>query len=78
MAGHVEAGWVYISKSHRPIAESLGLDEAVGALVSDITAGGPADEVIKAGDVILSFNGQKIERMRDLPFIVTEQMLINC
>ena len=73
--GRTRRGWlgVYIQEVTDEIAESLGLDEAVGALVSNITAGGPADEAkLEAGDVILSFNGQKIERMRDLPRIVAE------
>ena len=73
--GRTRRGWlgVYIQEVTDEIAESLGLDEAVGALVSNITAGGPADDAkLEAGDVILSFNGQKIERMRDLPRIVAE------
>lgn len=73
--GRTRRGWlgVYIQEVTDEIAESLGLEEAVGALVSNITAGGPADDAkLEAGDVILSFNGQKIERMRDLPRIVAE------
>ena len=73
--GRTRRGWlgVFIQEVTEEIAESLGLEEAAGALVSTVTPGGPADESkIEAGDVISSFNGQKIERMRDLPRIVAE------
>ncbi len=66
------AGGLY-SGNNPEIAESLGLKSDSGALVSAVTEGGPADAAgIEAGDVILSFNGRQIERMRDLPRIVAE------
>jgi Do/DeqQ family serine protease len=44
------------------IAESLGLQRPVGALVSSVAEGGPAAEAgIKAGDVILSIDGQPVD-----------------
>ena len=73
--GRTRRGWlgVYIQEVTEEIAESLGLSEVAGALVSNVTAGGPAAAAnIEAGDVIISFDGQKIERMRDLPRIVAE------
>ena len=55
------------------IAESLGLRPTTGALVAGVTPGGPAaNSDIQAGDVILEFDGKKIDRMRDLPRIVAE------
>jgi serine protease Do len=55
------------------IAESIGLDKARGALVSSVTADGPAEEGgIKAGDVVLSFDGKSVDSMRELPRIVAE------
>lgn len=44
------------------VAEALGLDRATGALISDVAADGPADEAgLRAGDIVLGFNGQPIE-----------------
>jgi serine protease Do len=73
--GRTRRGWlgVFIQEITPEIAESLGLKSDSGALVSAVTEGGPADAAgIEAGDVILSFNGRQIERMRDLPRIVAE------
>jgi serine protease Do len=73
--GETRRGWlgVHIQSVNEEIAESLGLPEARGALVANVTEGGPAEAAgIAAGDVILSFNGQDIDRMRALPRIVAE------
>ena len=73
--GRVARGWlgVRIQSVTPEIAESLGLPDDEGALVASVTPGGPADEAeIRPGDVIVAFDGQKIERMRGLPRIVAE------
>ncbi len=73
--GETRRGWlgVHIQTVTDDIADSLGLGEARGALVANVTEGGPAQDAgIQAGDVILSFNGEKIDRMRALPRIVAE------
>jgi serine protease Do len=73
--GRVARAWlgVRIQSVTDEIAESLGLEEADGALVASVTPGGPAHEAeIEAGDVILEFNGTKIDRMRNLPRMVAE------
>ncbi len=73
--GRVARGWlgVRIQAVTEEIAESLGLEEARGALVASVTPTGPAEAAgIEAGDVILEFNGQEITRMRSLPRIVAE------
>jgi len=73
--GRTRRGWlgVFIQEITPDIAESLGLEDATGALVSAVTEGGPADNSgIEAGDVIRQFDGKKIDRMRDLPRIVAE------
>jgi serine protease Do len=55
------------------IAKSLGLPKDEGALVADVTNGGPAAKSgLKQGDVILSFNGHEINKVRDLPIVVAE------
>ena len=73
--GRVKRGWlgVRIQTVTEEIAESLGLDEAAGALVASVTPGGPAEAAsIEPGDVILEFDHKKIDRMRGLPRIVAE------
>ncbi len=73
--GHTRRGWlgVHIQSVTEEIAESLGLEEPKGALVAAVTKGGPAEKAgLKAGDILLNFNGQDIPEMRDLPRIVAE------
>ena len=55
------------------IAESLGLKDQHGALVAEVTAGGPAAKAgIKAGDVVINFDGKDVSEMRRLPRLVAE------
>lgn len=73
--GKVRRGWlgVQIQQVTDEIAETLGLEEARGALVAAITEDGPAQKAgIKVGDVILEFDGKSVEEMRKLPRIVAE------
>ena len=53
------------------IAESLKLEDDDGALVADVTDGGPADKAgVRRGDIIIELNGNKIDEMPDLPKLV--------
>lgn len=53
------------------VAKAIGLEEAKGAMVSNVEQGGPADKAgIRSGDVITSFDGKEISHMTDLPRIV--------
>ncbi len=73
--GKVERGWlgVQIQEVTPEIAKSLGLAKPEGALVADVTHGGPAAKAgFKQGDVILAFNGHHIDKVRDLPIIVAQ------
>lgn len=73
--GETRRGWlgVRIQPVTDDVAESLGLDSARGALVSGVVEGGPiANGEIRAGDVILRFDGQPVTEMRDLPRAVAE------
>jgi len=73
--GRTRRGWlgVRIQTVTDDIAESLGMAEAEGALVASVTPEGPAAAAgLEAGDVILSFNGEPIEEMRELPRVVAE------
>jgi len=73
--GKTRRGWlgVRIQSLSDEIAENLGLKDERGALVASVTDGGPAAKAgIKAGDVILRFDGKDITEMRRLPRIVAE------
>src|SRR5438270_541200 len=49
------------------IAHSLGLSSAMGALVSQVVDGSPADKAgIRAGDVITTINGQNVKSNSEL------------
>jgi serine protease Do len=68
-SGSVSRGWlgVKIQNVDQDVAASLGLAEAKGALVTEVTAAGPAAEAgLKNGDAILAVNGQNIDDSRDL------------
>jgi len=54
------------------LAKSFGLKQANGALISDVTAEGPADEAgIKQGDVVLEYQGERVEDPAALQRMVT-------
>jgi len=70
--GETRRGWlgVGIQEVNEDIRDSLGLTSTAGALVIDVTKGGPSENIIVTGDIILEFDGQPIARMRDLPRVV--------
>ncbi len=71
--GRITRGWigVGIQELTPELAKSFGLKEAKGALVSSVNPGDPADAAgIKQGDIIVSFDGKRINEMNDLPRIV--------
>lgn len=73
--GSVSRGWlgVKIQNVDDDTAASLGLAEAKGALVSEVTVGGPAAASgIKSQDTILQVNGEKIADSRELARKIAE------
>ena len=61
--GETRRGWlgVRIQNLNEEVAEALGLEDIIGALVTDVP-GGPAQKAgIRSGDVIIEFDGEKIE-----------------
>ncbi len=73
--GHARRGWlgVKIQQVTPDIAESLGRKEPVGALVAGVEDNGPAARAkLRNGDIILTFNGQDIHEMKNLPRTVAE------
>ncbi len=76
--GKVTRGWlgVLIQKVTPEIAESLGLDQARGALVADVVASGPAAAAgLKVGDVIVEFDGHPVNESNELPMLVARTPL---
>ena len=73
--GVTRRGWlgVRIQTVNEELAEALGMEKAMGALVAEVTPGGPAeDSGLEAGDVIIKFDGKDVEEMRDLPRMVAD------
>jgi serine protease Do len=73
--GETRRGWlgVRIQTVNEELADALGLDRPEGALVAEVTPGGPAEAAgIQAGDVIIEFDGKPVPEMRDLPRIVAD------
>ncbi|WP_110641373.1 DegQ family serine endoprotease [Salinicola sp. CPA57] len=71
--GHVSRGWlgVVIQPVSKDLAESFGLDDTNGALVSDVSDDSPAQKAgLKAGDVILSADGSAIDDSTALPRLI--------
>jgi serine protease Do len=71
--GKVERGWlgVAIQPLDRELADAMGIDQAHGVLVADVTAGGPARKAgIQRGDVILSVDGRAVRSTGELRNVV--------
>ena len=73
--GETKRGWlgVRIQEVTKEIAEVEKLEKAEGALVASVAEKSPADKAgIKAGDIILEFDGKKVDTMRRLPKLVAQ------
>ena len=71
--GETKRGWlgVRIQEVTKEIADVEKLKRPEGALVASVGENSPADKAgIKAGDIILEFDGKKIDTMRTLPKVV--------
>ena len=71
--GETKRGWlgVRIQDVTKEIAEVEKLDKPRGALVASVAENSPSAKAgVKAGDIILEFNGEKINQMKELPMIV--------
>jgi serine protease Do len=71
--GHVTRGrlGVGIQDMNQALASTFGLEAPRGALVSSVEPDGPADKAgVKAGDVILSFDGRPVDTAGALPTLV--------
>ena len=73
--GETKRGWlgVRIQVVTQEIADVEKLGQPRGALVASVSEKSPSDKAgIKAGDIILEFNGTKIKEMKELPKIVAQ------
>ena len=73
--GETKRGWlgVRIQIVTKEIADVEKLDKPRGALVASVAKNSPSDKAgIKAGDIILEFNGVLINKMNELPKIVAQ------
>ncbi len=66
--GETRRGWLGVSIQNLTddIAESMGLENANGALVTNVPEGPASEAGILSGDVIMSFDGQEVEDVRGL------------
>lgn len=71
--GSVSRGWlgVYVQEIDTALAESFGMSKPTGALVAQVMPDGPAAEVLKQSDVILSFDGKPVDNSAALPLLVS-------
>lgn len=72
-SGKVERGLLGVMIQHvdQGLAQSFGLKKPMGALVGSVQHGGPASKAgLESGDIILKFNGKKIENSNQLPPLV--------
>ena len=73
--GETKRGWlgVRIQIVTKEIADVEKLDRPRGALVASVAENSPSDKAgIKAGDIILEFDGVLINEMKELPKIVAQ------
>ena len=73
--GETKRGWlgVRIQIVTKEIADVEKLDKPRGALIASVAKNSPSDKAgIKAGDIILEFDGTLIKEMKELPRIVAQ------
>ena len=73
--GETKRGWlgVRIQDVTKEIAEVENLGKPRGALVASVAENSPSDRAgVKSGDIILEFDGQAIQQMKELPMIVAK------
>ncbi|MDD5758399.1 MAG: DegQ family serine endoprotease [Desulfobulbaceae bacterium] len=64
---------VIIQPVTQDLARQFKLDRAIGALIGQVTPGGPAEQAgVKAGDIIIKYQGQLISQGNMLPALVAE------
>ncbi len=72
--GETRRGWlgVRIQNVDEDMANAVGLEEAKGALVTDVPEGPALSAGMKSGDVVLKFGGEEVDDTRELVRIVAD------
>ena len=76
--GRVTRGWLGagVQRITPEIAEAFGLPSRAGALVAQVTPGGPADRGgLRRGDVVLSIDGRDVQDIREIPRAVSNAVV---
>ena len=71
--GFASRGWLGVGIQHinQGLADSFGLDSPKGALIASISPDSPAEKAgLEVGDIILQFDGKKINKSSNLPPLV--------
>jgi serine protease Do len=71
--GKVTRGWlgVMIQQVTADLADNFNLERPIGALIGQVVPESPAEKAgLKAGDVIISYNGREVSQMTMLPAMV--------
>lgn len=71
--GSVSRGWlgVQIQNVTRELAQSFNMNKPHGALVSSVISDGPSEKAgLQIGDVIIEFDGHKIDTSGELPPVI--------
>lgn len=71
--GKVRRGWlgVGIQPMNEDIAESLGIDQEQGAIITRVEPNSPADEAgVREGDIIIEWDGKPVEDSNRLSLLV--------
>ena len=70
--GKVSRGWlgVIIQEVTRDLAKSFNMSEIKGALVAQVLEESSAKGILRGGDVIVEFDGKKVDTVSSLPVIV--------
>lgn len=66
--GRVTRGWMGVSLQNLTpeLAETFGVKDQEGALITDVIPASPADKAgLKKGDIVVECNGKKIKRIQD-------------
>jgi len=73
--GEVRRGWigVRIQDVNEELTEPVSTEGPTGALIAGLTEDGPAGKAgIKAGDIVIEFDGKPVDNMRALPRMVAD------
>ncbi|MBH44378.1 MAG: serine peptidase [Gammaproteobacteria bacterium] len=71
--GKVRRGWlgIFIQEVDKNLAKSFGMNKPTGAVVAKVLEDSPAEKAgLSSGDVILQFDGNNINKSKDLPLVV--------